>query len=134
MEAKFKDLIEKCKNKTPLNDKNVGDEMTLIDRGTFQLVIPSDNTDEQGDFFVYSIKGHDCYSYNDESTHVYHIIDGVGDFIIDDEITKVGPGDTITIAPGQVFTYKGNLIMTFEMTPNFQEKNDHFVKKVDYNE
>ena len=132
MKEKFTKLINMCKNGIALTSDNVGDGMFLVDRDTFQLVIPSDNTDEHGDFFVYSIKGHDCYSYNSESTHIYHIIDGTGKFIIGDEEIEVTAGDTITIEPNKTFTYMGKMIITFEMTPNFKEENDHFVKKVDY--
>ncbi len=132
MEEKFKDLIDMCKNGIALNDENIGSGMFLVDRKTFQLVIPSDNTDSHGDFFVYSIKGHDCYSYNSVSTHIYHIVDGTGKFIIDDQSVEVNPGDIITIEPNKVFTYEGNMIITFEMTPNFKEENDHFVREVNY--
>ncbi|MBQ1298504.1 cupin domain-containing protein [Candidatus Saccharibacteria bacterium] len=132
MENKFIDLIELCKNNITLTDENVGEGRALVDRGTFQLVIPLDNTEDHGIFFVNSIKGHDSYSYNSESTHIYHIIDGTGEFIIDDEVTEVKPGDTVTIEPNKTFTYKGNMIIVFEMIPNFKEENDHFVKKVDY--
>lgn len=132
MKEKFTNLINMCKNGIALTSDNVGDGMFLVDRETFQLVIPSGNTDSHGDFFVYSIKGHDCYSYNSESTHIYHIIDGTGKFIIDEKIIEVKAGDTVTIEPNKVFTYEGNMIITFEMTPNFKEENDHFVKKVDY--
>jgi len=132
MNGKFDRLINMCKNGIRLNSENVGNGMLLIDRESFQLVIPSDNTDNHGDFFVYSVKGHDCYSYNSVSTHVYQIISGSGKFIIDDEIFEVQQGDIITIEPNKVFTYEGNMIITFEMTPNFKEENDYFVKKVDY--
>ena len=132
MEEKFTNLTNLCKNGVTLTNENVGEGNILIDRGTFQLVIPSNNTESHGDFFVYSIKGHDCYSYNSESTHTYHIIDGTGKFIIDDKEIEVKEGDTIVIEPNKVFTYIGNMIISFEMTPNFKEENDHFVKKVDY--
>lgn len=132
MEERFINLINMCKNGIAITKENVGEGMFLVDRGTFQLVIPSDNTDSRGNFFVYSVKGHDCYSYNSESTHIYHIIDGSGKFIIDEKTIEVKPGDRITIEPNKVFTYEGNMIMTFEMTPNFKEENDHFVKTVDY--
>lgn len=134
MNNKFEKLIEICKSGVSLTQEIVGSGMFLIDRETFQLVIPSDNTDVHGDFFVYSIKGHDCYSYNSESTHIYHIIDGTGKFIVDDKVIEVKPGDSITIEPNKVFTYEGNMILTFEMMPNFKEENDHFVKKVDYDQ
>ena len=129
---KFEKLINMCKNGETLTSENVGEGMFLVDRGTFQLVIPSDNTDEHGDFFVYSTKGHDCYSYNSVSTHTYHVVGGEGTFIIDDQSTEVKEGDTIVIQPNRVFTYTGNMILTFSMEPNFREENDHFVSKVDY--
>ena len=132
MENKFKNLIDMCKEGVAITNENVGEEMILVDRGSFQLVIPSDNTESHGDFFVYSIDGHDCYSYNSESTHIYHIIDGTGKFIIDDRTIDVKKGDTIVIEPNKVFTYMGNMIITFEMTPNFKEENDHFVNPVNY--
>lgn len=134
MKEKFKNIIELCRSGVKLTQENVGEGMILVDRGTFQLVIPSDNTEAHGDFFVYSILGHDCFSYNTESTHVYHIIDGTGRFIIDSDIIEVGPGDTVTIEPNKVFSYKGNMILTFEMTPNFKEENDHFYCPVNYDE
>jgi len=132
MDDKFKKLVSMCKEGIPLTADNIGDGLFLVDRGTFQLVISKDNTDSHGDYFVYSIDGHDCYSYNSVSTHTYHIIDGVGEFIIDDEVIEVKPGDSIVVEPNKVFTYKGNMILTFEMTPNFKEENDHFVNLVDY--
>ena len=133
MEEKFTNLINMCRNRIPLTSDNVGNGMFLVDRGTFQLIIPNDNTDDHGNFFVNSIQGHDCYSYNSESTHIYHIVDGNGKFIIDDESIDVKEGDTITIEPNKIFTYMGNMLLTFEMIPNFKEENDHFVKKVNYN-
>lgn len=132
MDDKFKKLVSMCKEGIPLTADNIGDGLFLVDRGTFQLVISKDNTDSHGDYFVYSIDGHDCYSYNSVSTHTYHIIDGVGEFIIDDEVIAVKTGDSIVVEPNKVFTYKGNMILTFEMTPNFKEENDHFVNLVDY--
>lgn len=131
MEEKFKYLIEMCKNGIALTNENVGDGMFLVDRGTFQLIIPSDNTDDHGYFFINSIKGHDSYSYN-EGTLIYHILDGEGKFIIEDDTVLVKKGDIITIEPNKVFTYMGNMLLILEMLPNFNEETDHFVRYVDY--
>lgn len=131
MEKKFGNLIEMCKNGITLTNENVGDGMFLVDRGTFQLIIPSDNKDDHGYFFINSIKGHDSYSYN-EGTLIYHILDGDGKFIIEDNIVPVKRGDVITIEPNKVFTYMGRMLLILEMLPNFNEKTDHFVRYVDY--
>ena len=124
MKEKFEQLINLCKNGIKLNSENVGDGMFLVDRGTFQLVIPSNNTEEHGDFFVYSELGHDCYSKNIKSKHIYHVIDGSGKFIINGEEKEVTAGDTVVIEPNTEFTYQGNMILTFEMEPNFKEENE----------
>ena len=131
MEEKFRNLIEMCKNGVTLTNENVGEGMFLVDRGTFQLIIPSDNKDDHGYFFINSIKGHDSYSYN-EGTLIYHILDGDGKFIIEDNIVLVKKGDVITIEPNKVFTYMGKMLLILEMLPNFNEKTDHFVRYVDY--
>lgn len=132
MDNKFKNIIELCRRGIVLTEENVGNEMILVDRGSFQLVIPINNTDEHGYFFANSILGHDCYSYNSVSTHIYHIIEGTGNFIIGEENITVNSGDTITIEPNKIFAYEGNMIMTFEMIPNFKEENNFFVEKIEY--
>ena len=129
---KFERLIGMCKVKLPITAENVGEGMFLVDRGTFQLIIPSDNTDEHGDFLINSIQGHDNFSYNTESTHVYHVLDGNGKFIVDDEEIIVQQGDVITITPNKVFSYEGEMVMTLGMTPNFKEENEHIVRQVTY--
>lgn len=130
--AKYDRLFDMCKKSIPLTQENVGNGMTIVDRGTFQLIIPSDNTDEHGNFFINSIKGHDCYSYDSKSTHVYRVLDGEGEFIIENKSFFVKTGDVITIQPNTIFAYKGKMLLILEMTPNFKEENNHFVKKVNY--
>lgn len=129
---KFERLIEMYNNGETFSNENVGENMILVNRDGFDLVIPKDNKDDHGYFLVNSIQGHDCYSYNSESTHIYHILDGEGYFIIDDQRFKVKAGDSITIEPNQVFYYCGKMLMSFEMTPNFKDENDHIVKAVTY--
>jgi len=132
MNNKFKNILELCINGIILTEENVGNEMTLVDRECVQLIIPADNTNEHGYFFINSILGHDCYSYNSESKHIYHIIEGTGNFIIEKENISVNPGNTIIIEPNKIFAYEGKMIMTLEMIPNFKEENNHFVKKIEY--
>jgi mannose-6-phosphate isomerase-like protein (cupin superfamily) len=81
---------------------------------------------------VNSIQGHDCYSNNSLSTHIYHILDGKGEFIIDDKIVPVEAGSMVVIPPNVTFYYSGRMLMQLEMTPNFVEEHDHCVKKVSY--
>ena len=130
--GKFDKLIEMCKNGVELNQEVVGPDYIFINRGTFQLIIPKDNPYECGEYFVYASKGHDCFSYNSLSTHVYHVINGTGVFIIDGVEYEAKPEDTFLINPNTVFTYKGNMILTFEMYPSFQEGTDHQLESANY--
>ena len=134
MKEKYDKLINMCKNGIALTQENIGNNMILVDRGTFQLIIPSDNSEEYGNFFINSFKGHDCYSYNSKSTHVYHVIDGSGEFIIGNKSIPVNSGGVITIGPNEIFAYKGKMLLILEMTPNFKEENNYFVKNVDYDD
>ncbi len=130
--AKFDKLIDLLHCGEQLNQENVGEEMIFVDRGSCQLIIPKDNTPEHGIFFINSIQGHDCYSYNSVSTHTYHVLEGTGRFVIDNNIVDVIEGDTVVIQPNSVFAYMGTMLLTLEMTPNFVEENDHFVCDIDY--
>lgn len=129
---KFERLIELYNKGETFSNENIGENMILVNRDGFDLIIPKDNKDEHGYFLVNSTQGHDCYSYNSESTHIYHILDGEGYFIINDQRFEVKAGDSIKIDPNQVFYYCGKMLMSFEMTPNFKDENDHIVKAVTY--
>lgn len=130
--SKFEELIKRYKKGENFTAENVGEDFILINKDGFDLVIPKDNQDEHGYFLVNSIQGHDCYSYNSVSTHIYHILEGEGLFIIEEEQIPVKKGDSITIDPGKVFYYSGTMLMMFEMLPNFKPENDHMVKRVSY--
>ena len=133
MKDKFTNLINTCEIGIILTQENVGEGMVLVDRGSFLLVIPSDNTDEHGYFFINLIQGHDCYSYDSKSTLIYHILSGDGEFIIDGKSNLVKSGDSITIEHNTEFVYFGKMLLILEMIPNFKEENVHCVKKVNYN-
>ena len=125
---KFEKLTKLCELGAELNQELVGNDMIFIDRGTFQLIIPKEgNTPDHGDFFVRSKQGHDCWSKNTASTHVYHIISGKGKFLFSDtnEATEVKPGcEDVVIEPNREFTYVGDMVMSFTMEPNYDDKNN----------
>lgn len=130
----FEDLINIYNEGKEITTENVGTNRILINKEGFDLIISKDNTDEHGYFLVNSIYGHDCYSYNSESTHIYSVVEGEGEFIVDDTVISVKKGDVITIKPNQVFYYSGKMLLKMEMLPNFKEENDHLVRLVSYND
>ncbi|MBO5349703.1 MAG: hypothetical protein J6A89_07815 [Clostridia bacterium] len=128
----FKKLIDLYKKEKKFTKQDVEENMILVNRDGFDLIIPKDNKEEHGCFLVNSVKGHDCYSYNSVSVHIYNILEGEGEFIINDKSIIVKKGDKITIQPNEIFYYSGEMLMMFEMFPNFKEENNHVVKKVTY--
>ena len=130
--SKFEELIKRYKKGEIFTAEDIGEDFIFINKDGFDLVIPKDNKDEHGYFLVNSIQGHDSYSYNSVSTHIYHVLEGEGTFIVEDKQIPVKKGDSITIDPGKVFYYSGIMLMTFEMLPNFKEENNHIVKSVSY--
>lgn len=128
----FEDLRNIYNEEKSFTPENVGDNWIVVNKEGFDLIISKDNTEEHGYFLVNSIYGHDCYSYNSESTHIYSVLEGEGEFIIDNTSFIIKKGDIITIKPKQVFYYSGKMLLTMEMLPNFKEENDHLVKKVSY--
>ena len=131
---RFNKLINLYHKGESYTKDNIGENMILINREGFDLIIPKDNKEEHGYFLVDSIHGHDCYSYNSVSTHIYHILEGEGEFVINDETIPVKKGDIVKIEPNKVFYYRGKMLMIFEMLPNFKEENDHIVQTVSYND
>lgn len=45
---------------------------------------------------------------------------------------NVGAADKVKVKLNEVFYYSGTMKMVEEIVPNFDEKNFHIVKKIDY--
>ena len=134
MSNMFKGIIGMYEKGAPVTQETVGESMILVNKEGFDLIIPKNNHYDYGIFLVNSIKGHDCYSYNSKSTHIYRVLNGEGEFIIDDETFFVKEGDVVMIEPNKIFYYRGKMLMTMEMRPNFQDENNHVVEAVNYPE
>ena len=130
----FKDLIDLYYKEEKYTKTNVGKNRILVNRDGCNLIIPNDNKEEHGIYLIESIQGHDCYSYNNLSTHIYHIIEGEGEFIVEDKAFPVYKGNSIKINPNEIFYYSGKMLMILEMFPDFNEEHNFIVKKVIYEE
>ena len=129
---KFKDLIELYYKGKKYTQDNVSDKRILVHKEGCNLIIPKDNKEEHGIYLEESINGHDCYSYNTISKHIYHVIEGEGEFVVDNKIIPVKKGRTIVIEPNQIFYYKGKMLLFLEMLPDFKEENNYIVEHVFY--
>ena len=129
---KFQDLIELYYKGEEYTQDNGSDKRILVNREGCNLIIPKDNKEEHGIYLIESIEGHDCYSYNTVSKHIYHVIDGEGKFFVDNKIITVQKGSTIVIEPNQIFYYKGKMLLELQMLPDFKEENNCVVEYVFY--
>ena len=74
--------------------------------------------------------GHCQEWYDDISTYQWYIIEGTGEFIINDQKHKVKKGDLVVVPPKNRIHYFGKLKMLLVTTPNFDPKNEHEVRLI----
>jgi mannose-6-phosphate isomerase-like protein (cupin superfamily) len=70
-------------------------------------------------YFIDCEIGHDNQVSSDEITHLYYIIDGNGQFTLNDQILEAKSGDLIEIPPKTRFTFKGKMKLILIMEPPF---------------
>lgn len=139
-------LIEEYYNRRKLEIQNIfvdimkstsifGDwkDTIMVQKNGFDLWIPKNNNEVEGYFYVNSYLGHDCYAYDSVSRHTYMVINGEGKFNINNIDYPVSKGSIVTINPGDIFYYKGQMQLIEHIEPNFKDENFHVVKKVLYN-
>jgi len=78
---------------------------------------------ELGLYFIDCFKGHDKYNINKESTHIYHILEGSGQFCINNNKIDVNKDDVIEIPPNSEFVFAGNMKLMLIMSPDFKPEN-----------
>ena len=61
----------------------------------------------------------------DKSTIFYYVIEGNGQFIVNDEKVDVATNDLIEILPQNKYTYQGNLKMLEILSSRFDEEEVH---------
>ena len=71
--------------------------------------------------------GHVTTIRQNEVDFRYYIIDGVGEFIIEDEAHSVKPGDTVNIPKGTKFTYVGAMELILISTPSWFESQEDII-------
>lgn len=104
--------------------KNISDNSTFSKNG-FSVFLPKIDNDEISICFVDVEKERDNYCLLDNSTLFYYIINGNGEFEINDYIIPVTTNDLIEIPPKNKFSYKGTLKMLEIQSNSFNEKEVH---------
>lgn len=65
--------------------------------------------------------GHNEEFYNKRSTFHYIILEGSGDFFLDDEKVSASTGDLVSIAPKTRIYYRGKMKMVLVTSPAWRE-------------
>ena len=95
----------------------------------FNVILPKIDSDEVSICFVDVAEERDNYCMLDKSTIFYYIIDGNGEFEIENDFISVVKNDLIEILPKQKYSYKGNLRMLEIQSNPFDENEVNEYKK-----
>ncbi len=81
------------------------------------------NNKEIDIYFEDCFKGHDKYNKNIISTHLYYVLNGEGQFKIDNKVFNVKKDDLIEIPPNTEFVFTGEMKLLLIMNPPFTPEN-----------
>lgn len=72
--------------------------------------------------------GHDEAVSSDEIAHIYYVLEGSGDFVINNEQYPVKVGQLVEIPPKNRFTFKGKMKLLLIMEPPFSSDKINIIK------
>jgi len=79
-------------------------------------------------------KGHFEEFYDEKSAYVYYIIDGTGQFVLNDEKVEAKATDLIVIPPKTRIHYFGTMEMVLTVCPAFDESNERHIRMIEESE
>jgi mannose-6-phosphate isomerase-like protein (cupin superfamily) len=83
---------------------------------------------------VHVMEGHFQEFYDVASTYIYLILDGSGEFHVNDKVIRVGAGDLLVMPPGTRIHYFGAMDMVLTVSPAFDATNERHVRFIDRRE
>lgn len=104
--------------------KNLNKEYTFSKDG-FHATIPTIQNTEVSICFVEVEVERTTYCMLDKSTIFYYILEGTGEFEINNDNVEVQKGDLIEISPSQKYSYLGNMKMLEIQSNGFDESEVH---------
>ncbi len=75
--------------------------------------------------------GHFEEFINHKSAFIYYILEGKGEFIIEDKKYKVEAGDAVIIPPNTRFYYIGHMKQILVTAPAWDEKDEEIIRKIE---
>ena len=76
-------------------------------------------------------QGHAEEFFHEKSAFIYYIIDGKGEWIIEDKQYEVDKGDVVIVPPGKRFYFKGNVKQICITAPAWEERYERHVRYVE---
>ena len=97
-------------------------ELSFERAGVKGKVFPTQERFAGAEFVLVATEtGHETQISEKESTLIYYVIEGSGQFLIEGDIDEVTAGDMVIVPLEKVFTYKGKLKMLRVSVPPWRE-------------
>jgi mannose-6-phosphate isomerase-like protein (cupin superfamily) len=74
--------------------------------------------------------GHDHFLEQTECDFFYYILEGKGEFIINEEVYPCEQGDLLVVEKGSIYTFDGKLKMLLTSQPQWTEKQEKVYEKL----
>ncbi|MCA8902244.1 MAG: cupin domain-containing protein [Hyphomonas sp.] len=75
-------------------------------------------------------RGHEEEFRHHTSAFVYYILEGAGEWVIEDEVFPVEAGDVVIVPPGKRFYFRGALKQVCITAPAWTPEGEEFVRTV----
>ena len=100
-----------------------------LSKNGFNLILPNINNENINICFVDAKNGRNNYCLLDKSTIFYYVIEGEGNFEINDNNIVVNKGDLIEIPPKNKYTFDGKLYMLEILSNKLNKEEVHEFNK-----
>jgi len=137
--AKFRELLKENRNNPEFEKFFKGGDITPLNENSLRvegtgstLLLPPVACDDQQMVYIDCKIGKGNVSSDKKSTSTYFILDGIGEFYINEQKRKVKPGDIIVVKPGEKCYYEGTMHIIEKMEPRFEPENVTIFEEVEY--
>lgn len=104
-------------------------DSNILSKNGLNLILPNIKNEHINICFVDTKNGKNNYCLLDNSTIFYYVIEGEGNFKINDSNIVVNRGDLIEIPPKNKYTYEGQLYMLEILSNKLNMKEVHEFNK-----
>jgi len=108
-----------------MENKYTLEKSTESNRDGFDINIYNTKKDfERASTALLSVNGFHGRTKNKTNDRIYYVIEGVGEFIIEDKTISVKSTDVVIIPKNTLYDFKGNMKLFLVHTPAFDRENE----------